>query len=769
MAEDFDLTEFLSDDGPENQYQEQLRRLRSIGNETECIEAAVEGALANLGGSAQTSFVIYGEPQSGKTEMMICLTAKLLDDGNRFVVHMLNDSVDLLGQNMRRFHASGLAPSAQNFSEILDPSISIKNGKHVVFCKKNGSDLRKLIDKIGILDRVIVIDDEADYATPNAKVNKGEKTPINDLIERIIGKTGHYIGVTATPARLNLNNTLQNDSSLWVRFPAHRMYTGQDDFFPLNLEEIGTDGLPYRLRLMNDRKDDGSEERQALFRFMVNVAHLNMTSDTEQNYSFLVHTSGKKIDHKKDLAVFRNVLSELSDKQGAKFGRYTKEIWEIANRQYTDISPTNITKYIISNISRHAVIVLNSEPDFKNFGGNATTPSALFTIVIGGNIVSRGVTFNNLLSMFFTRDVKTKLQQDTYVQRARMFGSRGRYLKHFELTIPTALYVDWHRCFVYHRLALESIQSGLGSPVWIADTRIAAVAAASIDRSTVDLDKGEMSFSMFEFDPAIDVLASGESEPLRIIEGLAELVGAAFPTYLRTFLRQSVAAGVVGLKLLPSGSVFPGMTDEEKERIERRQGFLTIRAADRGRSRQQCGTLPPSVPQRQRSGSAILQVRRIGLVYQERQMIHELEKYHGLVLRDIIVCAGQATIAKHDLAGRVNCYKINGHLGLLIKHSTSRLTPWVFSYNRAQMSEVQEAASACETFWLAHVCGGDGIMTLSMSEFSSINPPGGMTTCFVRVDKSRNTMYRVFGTGGELPFKKSRGVGCLVSSLVHEQ
>ena len=61
-----------------------------------------------------------------------------------------------------------------------------------------------------------------------------------------------------------------------------------------------------------------------------------------------------------------------------------------------------------------------------------------------GNIVSRGVTFPNLLSMFFTRDVKHRLQQDTYIQRARMFGARGKYLKHFELTIPSQLYTDWH-------------------------------------------------------------------------------------------------------------------------------------------------------------------------------------------------------------------------------------------------------------------------------------------------------------------------------------
>ena len=62
--------------------------------------------------------VIYGDPQSGKTEMMICLTAKLLDDGHRIVVHLLNDSVDLLTQNLTRFKESGLAPGARLSSEL---------------------------------------------------------------------------------------------------------------------------------------------------------------------------------------------------------------------------------------------------------------------------------------------------------------------------------------------------------------------------------------------------------------------------------------------------------------------------------------------------------------------------------------------------------------------------------------------------------------------------------------------------------------------------
>ena len=57
-----------------------------------------------------------------------------------------------------------------------------------------------------------MIDDEADYATPNSKINQGTKTAINDLVGKLLGGDGYYVGVTATPARPNLNNTFQNDT-----------------------------------------------------------------------------------------------------------------------------------------------------------------------------------------------------------------------------------------------------------------------------------------------------------------------------------------------------------------------------------------------------------------------------------------------------------------------------------------------------------------------------------------------------------------------------
>ena len=152
------------------------------------------------------------------------------------------------------------------------------------------------------------------------------------------------------------------------------MYTGQDDFFPMDIDEIEAKSLKFCLSLISDKGDDPKHEGQALFSFMASVAYLNIPSKEERNYSFLIHTSGKKIDHKADLENISRVFQVLSDKENPKFSKYAEEIWNTAEAKYLDISADDITQYVINNISRRAIIVLNSEQSFKNFGGKCNNP-----------------------------------------------------------------------------------------------------------------------------------------------------------------------------------------------------------------------------------------------------------------------------------------------------------------------------------------------------------------------------------------------------------
>jgi hypothetical protein len=582
---EFDLDSLKRQAEVGKRYEKRLEHLVTDGKEIDRIKVVVKTAIENIH-AGQKSFVIYGEPQSGKTEMMIALTAKLLDEEHKIIVVLLNDSVQLLGQNLERFQRSGLSPSPKKFSEVLPPEVVIGDHQWVIFCKKNGKDLHKLIQKIhGHPDRV-VMDDEADYATPNSKINQQEKSRINELTEQLIGSAGIYIGVTATPARLDLNRTHKNQNEFWIDFLTHSNYVGQNTFFPVNL-----DNLQFQLCFLPDTGDTPRFLREALFRFLIRVAYLNSfvnVNKDERNYSLLIHTSGRKDDHIIDYKQVVKIFEALRDDKNKYYGVYYKTIWEFSTTLYGD-KANNIVKYILSNCARNNVVVMNSDKEL-NVAENrtGTNPSAPFTVVIGGNIVSRGVTFENLLSMFFTRDVKHKMQQDTYIQRARMFGSRKAYLPSFELTIPKGLYLDWQRCFIFHRLSLEARKQDNRSPVWLDGERITAVASSSIDKTNILVDRGEMSFDLFAFDPdRINSIVAQNITPLRKVKALSELLGKqCLPDYLINYMENFCPAGAGSIAVHSPKSI-AGYADKpgeiDKATITRTKGFIGDPQLEKGR------------------------------------------------------------------------------------------------------------------------------------------------------------------------------------------
>ena len=577
----FDRTRVNHEKSKNCRYLKQLSRQQKDGVDTSCIKKAIAGSLDRIKRGIK-SFVIYGEPQSGKTEMMIALTAKLLDEGHKVIVVLLNDNVELLKQNLRRFRESRLDPCPKSFDEVINPTVALGNNEWVIFCKKNSKNLVALIEKLRSVKARIVLDDEADYASPNSKVNRKDVSKINALIGQLLGKEGLYIGVTATPARLDVNNTFDNANDEWVHFPPHADYTGQDVFFPLDL----TGPLRYRLNPLPDSGDEPQYLRQALFNFLATVAYLNTNSPNgnqqENNYCMLIHTSGKKEDHDEDYKIVTKVIEALKDASHKYHDLYLEKVWQTAKRQAGEDAAYKVVQYVVDTIARSVVKVLNSSTEFKSVDNDsATNPKAPFTIAIGGNIVSRGVTFRNLLSMFFTRDVKHKIQQDTYIQRARMFGARNEYVENFELSIPETLFLNWHRCFVFHKLALESIKSGKIVPVWLEDSKVSAVSSSSIDKTTVRVDSGEMSFSMFDYsrtelESLVESAYNRQRGNLEVLKELQTKRGKeSLPDYLLNYIQSTALRGDASIAVHKSQLI-----DEEKyktadiQNIARPRGFI---------------------------------------------------------------------------------------------------------------------------------------------------------------------------------------------------
>ncbi|TAJ98266.1 MAG: DNA helicase [Reyranella sp.] len=562
-----------------NQYKERIQLLNGRGVTTTEIEHAVDGAIANLKKGAK-SFVIFGEPQSGKTEMMIALNARLLDEGYDVVINLLTDSVDLLQQSLSRFGGANLSPSPKEFKELPTDAKKLVGKQWIIFSKKNSKDLEKLNESLRFMKKLVVIDDEADYASPNGKVNQADRTRINRQIYDLLGTRGHYIGVTATPARLDLNNTFDNATEDWINFKPHASYVGQEFFFPHQGE------LQYKLfPFAADEGDERREIQRAVFHFLCGVAEQHQRGVLE-NFSMLVHTSGKIDEHNEDVRALQHTIEVLSDPRHASFARYCRKLEKLAPR-YSESDPHSIIEFVLRNINKHRIFLVNSKGKKANVT-DLLKPTSLFSFGVGGNIISRGVTFENLLSMYFTRSVKGKFTQDTYIQRARMFGARNKYKEFFQLWIPEDLIGAWNKCFLFHKLAVEAIRSGKGAPVWLSDHKTTPTSPASIDRSSVDFEGGEMSFGIFDFDEAkFDrIMAAKHESDVDHLQSLRKALSAdLFPDYILDFITADVRNSV-GQVCFHSSSEFgqraKTYTPDELANIRRKKGIFSNNEFRRG-------------------------------------------------------------------------------------------------------------------------------------------------------------------------------------------
>ena len=136
------LAKLVADAKVTDQYAKQLARVRSAGMQTDKIDDAVSHVIANLPVASAGSLVVYGDPQSGKTEMMVCLTAALLDGGHKTIVHLMNDSVDLLMQNLDRFKLAGLAPAPRNSADLATSPL-VSGHSCVLFLQEERQGPRK--------------------------------------------------------------------------------------------------------------------------------------------------------------------------------------------------------------------------------------------------------------------------------------------------------------------------------------------------------------------------------------------------------------------------------------------------------------------------------------------------------------------------------------------------------------------------------------------------------------------------------------------------
>jgi hypothetical protein len=404
-----------------------------------------EQQLASFDYQSQVNGLLLGDVQSGKTGQMFGIIAAAVDKGFDLFLVLTADNTRLQQQTFKRALDSFPRFCVCNETDSIRFTMNKMRNPVVIVLKKNSSVLRKwrnyLVNSTFLMGRTLfLLDDEADAASLNAKVNKNEITAVNQHIRDIRGSCTSciYLQVTATPQAVLLQTgESEFRPSFIIYFEPGKSYLGGDFFFsrPEPYCIIETDESA--IHTTTDPNTDTYWLNRSILNYLVAAAQFKLT-----NYSrvcnFLIHPSAKTRDHatvaEKIGETLNEVLQGITDNEDELKDNLMIE-WRNFYTTKPEIKPFEEIYDCIKDMLFHSEInihILNSKSDA------AIDFDTGYNIVVGGNILGRGVTFPNLQTIYYSRTARTP-QADTYWQHCRMFGyDRDRSL--MRLFMPFSIF-----------------------------------------------------------------------------------------------------------------------------------------------------------------------------------------------------------------------------------------------------------------------------------------------------------------------------------------
>lgn len=420
--------------------------------------------------------LVLGHVQSGKTANFTAVISKAVDSGYRLVIVLSGITNALRRQTQARldrelveFNRAGwitLTSEDQDFriGKATAASALLTTGKPLLcVVKKNGVVLRRLLkwlsaasQEIRMACPTLVIDDEADQASVNTGSGDDDRTKVNErivqLLELLPGVA--YVGYTATPfANVFIDPAHPRD--LYPRdfivdlprpetyFGAERIF-GRDRLFQDETDEA-IDGLDL-IRIVPDAdaiavKPSGRDWANfqpgvppsladAIDYFLLATAARAARGQSGSHSSMLIHTTLYAAVHARFQPIVRSHMASRLD--GLRRGDnglldHLRVLWERENQavpaETVGEEPTSFDA-LLEHAERVAadcqVIVENSRSEWRlSYEGE---PKVL--IVVGGNVLSRGLTLEGLVVSYFVRAATT---YDTLLQMGRWFGYRRGY------------------------------------------------------------------------------------------------------------------------------------------------------------------------------------------------------------------------------------------------------------------------------------------------------------------------------------------------------
>lgn len=431
----------------------------------------IVGLLANPHSPAiRTRGLVLGFVQSGKTANFTAAIAKAADAGYRLFIVLSGVHNSLRRQTQLRIDEQLVERHPARWVQLTDehrdfgkpvkalPLLGSPDLRCIAVVKKNVSRMTHLRDwlreaqKHGGLDNcpVLIIDDEADQASPNAARDPElDRTRINERLTELLALPRvAYVGYTATPfANVLVNPADATDiypRSFIYALPKPATYFGSRELFgvPVSEEESTVNDEPHdMIRIVPDDEADEHATKnllaegpsvteslgEAITWFVLATTARRVRSGVAKHSSMLIHTTmrvGPQLEYIDPIRAFvKRLGAAILDGETADL----RALWEreaaaepatrhgiraVTFDELLPVLPTTIDELKVladNGLSTHR-LVYDDEP--------ATV------IAVGGNTLSRGLTLEGLVSSYFLRSSNT---YDTLLQMGRWFGYRPGY------------------------------------------------------------------------------------------------------------------------------------------------------------------------------------------------------------------------------------------------------------------------------------------------------------------------------------------------------
>tara|TARA_B110000238_G_C15838359_1_gene315820 strand:+ start:24 stop:473 length:450 start_codon:yes stop_codon:yes gene_type:complete len=134
--------------------------------------------------------------------------------------------------------------------------------------------------------------------------------------------------------------------------------------------------------------------------------------------------------------------------------------------------------------------------------------------------------------------------------------------------------------------------------------------------------------------------------------------------------------------------------------------------------------------------------------------IKEYEFYNGAVLNRLIRKGKPIEIDIFPSNGN-NSFIVNNKIGLYIKYSRKKISPWRFTFTKEHQAEMNIMYELLDTIYLILVCQKDGIVCLEYNELKLVLDEIYEEVEWVSASRLSKEQYSIRGSNGALNFKIS--------------